>query len=114
MNYGGQGFFGYMGNLYQDAVDEQIKTVIEVGVNFIEAANIYSEGLSKLMIGRTMKNLDINREDLVLATKVRGTLGKSQNDVRVLKKHIIQQVDPSLKDLLVIISIFIKSTPSTH
>lgn len=99
MNYGGKGFFGYMGNLDQNAVDEQIKTVTEAGVNFIDTANIYSEGLSEVMIGQALKNLSINRDDLVLATKVRGTMGKGQNDLGLSKKHIIQQVEGSLKRL---------------
>ncbi|WP_069658395.1 aldo/keto reductase [Arcticibacter eurypsychrophilus] len=99
MNYGGKGFFGYMGNLDQNAVDEQIKTVIAAGVNFIDTANIYSEGQSEIMIGKAIKNLSINRDDLVLATKVRGSMGKSENDRGLSKKHIIQQVEASLKRL---------------
>lgn len=99
MNYGGKGFFGYMGNLDQNAVDEQIRTVTEAGVNFIDTANIYSEGLSEVMIGQAIKNLSINRDDLVLATKVRGSMGKGQNDLGLSKKHIIQQVEGSLKRL---------------
>jgi aryl-alcohol dehydrogenase-like predicted oxidoreductase len=99
MNYGGKGFFGYMGNLDQKAVDEQIKTVMESGVNFIDTANIYSEGQSEVMIGKAIKNLSINRDDLVLATKVRGSMGKSENDRGLSKKHIIQQVEASLKRL---------------
>ncbi|TCN59470.1 aryl-alcohol dehydrogenase-like predicted oxidoreductase [Flavobacterium circumlabens] len=51
------------------------------------------------MIGQAIKNLGINRDDLVLATKVRGTMGKSQNDLGLSKKHVIQQVDASLKRL---------------
>ncbi len=99
MNYGGKGFFGYMGNLNQAEVDEQIKTVTEAGVNFIDTANIYSEGLSETMIGQAIKTLSINRDDLILATKVRGTMGKTQNDLGLSKKHIIQQVEGSLKRL---------------
>ena len=99
MNYGGKGFFGYMGTLDQNAVDEQIKTVTDAGVNFIDTANIYSEGLSEVMIGKAIKNLSLHRDDLVLATKVRGTMGKSQNDLGLSKKHIIQQVEGSLKRL---------------
>lgn len=99
MNYGGKGFFEYMGNLDQKAVDEQIKIVTEAGVNFIDTANIYSEGLSETMIGQAIKNLGINRDDLVLATKVRGAIGKGQNDLGLSKKHIIQQVESSLKRL---------------
>jgi aryl-alcohol dehydrogenase-like predicted oxidoreductase len=99
MNYGGKGFFGYMGNLDQNEVDHQIKTVTEAGVNFIDTANIYSEGLSEMMIGKSIKNLSINRDDLVLATKVRGSTGKGENDRGLSKKHIIQEVESSLKRL---------------
>ena len=45
MNYGGKGFFSHMGDLGQKEVDEQIKTAVEAGVNFIDTANIYSEGI---------------------------------------------------------------------
>lgn len=99
MNYGGKGFFGYMGNLDQNSVDEQIKTVVEAGVNFIDTANIYSDGLSETMIGQAIKNLSINRDDLVIATKVRGSMGSGENDRGLSKKHIIQQVEGSLKRL---------------
>lgn len=99
MNYGGKGFFNYMGDLGQKEVDEQIKTVVDAGVNFIDTANIYSEGLSEVMIGKAIKNLSIKRDDLVLATKVRGSMGKGENDRGLSKKHIIQQVDESLKRL---------------
>lgn len=99
MNYGGKGFFGYMGNLDQEQVDEQIRTAFQAGVNFIDTANIYSEGQSEVMISQAIKNLSINRDDLILATKVRGSMGKSENDRGLSKKHIIQQVEGSLKRL---------------
>jgi aryl-alcohol dehydrogenase-like predicted oxidoreductase len=99
MNFGGKGFFGYMGNLDQNEVDEQIKTVVDAGVNFIDTANIYSEGLSEEMIGQAIKNLSLNRDDLVLATKVRSSMGKGQNDLGLSRKHLIQQVEGSLRRL---------------
>nr|WP_262892236.1 aldo/keto reductase [Mucilaginibacter glaciei] len=51
------------------------------------------------MIGRAIKNLGINRDDRVLATKVRGSMGKGENDRGLSKKHIIQQIDASLNRL---------------
>lgn len=99
MNYGGKGFFGYMGNLDQTAVEEQIKMAIDAGVNCIDTANIYSEGLSEIMIGKAIKNLGIDRNDLVLATKVRGTTGTTPNSLGLSKKHILQEVEASLKRL---------------
>lgn len=99
MNYGGKGFFSHMGDLGQQEVDEQIKTVVEAGVNFIDTANIYSLGLSETMIGQAIKNLSLKRDDLVLATKVRGSMGKGENNRGLSRKHIMQQVDDSLKRL---------------
>ena len=99
MNYGGKGFFGYMGNLDQTEVDEQIRMVTDSGVNFIDTANIYSEGLSEEMIGQAIINLNLKRDDLVLATKVRGSMGKGENDRGLSRKHIIQSVEGSLRRL---------------
>lgn len=99
MNYGGKGFFNYMGDLDQNAVDEQIKTAVDAGVNFIDTANIYSEGLSETMIAKAISNLGLDRDDLVLATKVRGSMGKSENDKGLSRKHILKEVDASLKRL---------------
>ncbi|SFH86254.1 aldo/keto reductase [Halpernia frigidisoli] len=99
MNYGGKGFFNYMGDLDQNMVDEQMKTVVDSGVNFIDTANIYSEGLSEIMIGKAIGNLGLNRDDLVLATKVRGSTGKGENNKGLSKKHILQEIDASLKRL---------------
>ncbi len=99
MNYGGKGFFGYMGDLSQDKVDEQVNTAMQAGVNFIDTANIYSEGLSEMMIGQAIKNLSIPRHHLVLATKVRGSMGKGENDRGLSKKHILHQIEGSLRRL---------------
>ena len=99
MNFGGKGFFGYMGKLDQAQADQQIKMAIDAGVNFIDTANIYSEGLSEMMIGQAIKNLSISRDDLVLATKVRGSMGKGENDRGLSRKHIIRQVEASLQRL---------------
>lgn len=99
MNYGGKGFFSHMGDLGQHEVDEQIKTVVEAGVNFIDTANIYSLGLSETMIGQAIKNLSLKRDDLVLATKVRCSMGKGENNRGLSRKHIMQQVDDSLQRL---------------
>ncbi len=99
MNYGGKGFFSHMGDLGQDAVDAQIKTATEAGINFIDTANIYSTGLSETMIGQAIRNLSINRDDLVLATKVRGSMGKGENNRGLSRKHLMEQVEGSLRRL---------------
>ena len=99
MNYGGRGHFAVMGNLDQPAADEQIKYCVDQGINLIDTANVYSAGLSEEMTGQAIQNLGINRDDLVLATKVRAGMGKGPNDRGLSRKHIIMQAEASLKRL---------------
>jgi len=99
MQYGGKGFFRVMGDLQQVDVDEQFKSAVEAGINFIDTANVYSEGLSEELVGQAIQNLGLTRDDLVLATKVRGGMGKGPNDRGLSRKHVMQQIEASLRRL---------------
>lgn len=99
MTYGGKGWAAAIGNLDQQAVDEQVKRAVEAGINFIDTANVYSEGLSEELTGQSIHNLGLSRHDLVLATKVRGKMGEGPNDAGLTRKHIFQQVEDSLHRL---------------
>ncbi len=88
-----------IGTLPQDQVNELVKMSIDGGINFIDTANVYSEGLSEQMTGQAIRDLGINRHDLVIATKVRGKMGDGPNDSGLSKKHILQQADESLSRL---------------
>ncbi len=99
MTFGGKGRFAAVGNLDQQTIDHLLKRSIDAGINFIDTANIYSEGLSEELTGQAIRNIGINRDDLVIATKVRGTMGLGPNDKGLTRKHIMQQVDASLKRL---------------
>jgi aryl-alcohol dehydrogenase-like predicted oxidoreductase len=99
MTYGGKGWAAAIGNLDQQAVDEQIKRAVDAGINFIDTANVYSEGLSEELTGQSIHNLGLSRHDIVLATKVRGKMGEGPNDAGLTRKHIFQQVDDSLRRL---------------
>ncbi|WP_159473142.1 aldo/keto reductase [Dyadobacter sp. 3J3] len=99
MTFGGKGFFKVMGNLGQDSVDQLVKKAVDSGINFIDTANVYSEGLSEELTGQAIRNLGLNRDDLIVATKVRGAMGTGPNDQGLTRKHILQQVEASLKRL---------------
>lgn len=88
-----------IGTLPQDQVNELVKMSIEGGINFIDTANIYSEGLSEQMTGNAIRELGLKRDDLVIATKVRGKMGEGPNDSGLSRKHILQQADESLTRL---------------
>lgn len=99
MTFGGKGYWTAIGQLDQDPVDALIKRSVEAGINFIDTANVYSEGLSEEMTGRAIRNLGLKRDDLVIATKVRGKMGEGPNQIGLSRKHIFQQVDESLQRL---------------
>ena len=96
---GGQGVLGKIGAVGQTEADELIRTSIDAGVNFIDTADVYSEGQSEETLGRSLKNLGIARKDLVIATKAFGRTGKGRNDAGASRGHIMDAVDASLKRL---------------
>ncbi len=68
-----------------------------VGGNFIDTADVYSQGLSETILGRWLKQQP--RDDFVIATKVRFNMGEGPNDLGLSRKHILAGVAASLKRL---------------
>ncbi|WP_428659824.1 aldo/keto reductase [Runella sp.] len=99
MTFGGKGIWTAIGTVPQAEVDELIKKSVDAGINFIDTANVYSEGISEQMTGAAVRNLGLNRDELIIATKVRGKMGPGPNETGLTRKHIMQQVDESLKRL---------------
>lgn len=99
MTFGGKGMWNAIGTLDQKPVDELMKRSIDAGINFIDTANVYSEGLSEELTGKSIRNLGLKRDDVVIATKVRGRMGEGPNQVGLTRKHILSQVEESLKRL---------------
>ena len=99
MTFGGRGMWIAIGTLPQKKVNELVKQSVDAGINFIDTANVYSEGLSEEMTGKAIQELGLKREDLVIATKVRGKMGEGPNSSGLSKKHILQQAEESLKRL---------------
>ncbi|HPF52182.1 MAG TPA: aldo/keto reductase [Draconibacterium sp.] len=99
MTFGGRGMWTAIGTLPQDQVNNLVKQSIDGGINFIDTANIYSEGLSEQMTGQAIRDLGLKRDDLIIATKVRGQMGEGPNEVGLSKKHILQQANESLTRL---------------
>lgn len=99
MTFGGRGMWTAIGTLPQEQVNELVKKSVDGGINFIDTANIYSEGLSEQMTGQAIRDLGLKRDDLVIATKVRGQMGEGPNDSGLTRKHILQQADESLQRL---------------
>jgi aryl-alcohol dehydrogenase-like predicted oxidoreductase len=96
---GGEGFWKAIGTVDQAGADEIIKAAIEAGINFFDTADVYSEGESERTLGQSLKNLNIARKDVVLATKVYGRVGPGRNDIGASRGHIMDAVEASLRRL---------------
>ena len=97
MTFGGKGYWEAIGALGQADASALIKTAYENGINFYDTANVYSYGESELLLGKAISDLGINRNELVIASKVRGKMGEGVNNVGLSRYHIFQSVDESLK-----------------
>lgn len=93
---GGQGFWKAIGTVDQTGADELVKASIDGGINFFDTADVYSEGESEKTLGQSLRNLNIARKDVVIATKVFGRMGPGRNDVGASRGHIMDAVEASL------------------
>lgn len=89
--------WGSIGTTDQKAADEVVAMAIDHGVNFFDTANTYSSGESEEQLGRALKGRP--RDQVIVATKVRGRTGPGPNQVGLSRHHILHQVDASLKRL---------------
>jgi aryl-alcohol dehydrogenase-like predicted oxidoreductase len=100
MTFGGEGgIWGNIGKVQQAGVNDLMKTAVDSGINFIDTANVYSYGQSEKLLGQSIKETGINRNELVIATKVRGRMGEGKNYVGLSRFHIFQSIDESLQRL---------------
>ncbi|MBK6709285.1 MAG: aldo/keto reductase [Chloroflexi bacterium] len=85
------------------ALDEEgsrtiIKRALDLGVNFFDTANVYAYGRSEEILGRALNDF-ANRDEIVVATKVFSPMNQKPNGGGLSRKHIMSQVDQSLKRL---------------
>jgi len=99
MTYGGRGRWKPIGQLGLPEVKAQIKTAFDGGVNFIDTANVYSDGDSEALLGDALKQSGIPRDELVVATKVRIRMGPGPNKVGLSRGPMIDALDASLRRL---------------
>jgi aryl-alcohol dehydrogenase-like predicted oxidoreductase len=83
-----------------------LSAAFDAGINFIDTADVYSRwaegnpgGVAETIIGKWIKGSQIPRDQLVIATKVRGRMGTGPNDEGLSRLHILQAVEASLRRL---------------
>ncbi|WP_218511459.1 aldo/keto reductase [Variovorax sp. dw_308] len=100
MTFGGTGgFWNKIGELQQSDAERLIGAALDGGINFIDTADVYSEGQSEQITGQALKNLKVPRESVVVATKVFGETGPGPNARGASRGHIMDGVKASLKRL---------------
>jgi aryl-alcohol dehydrogenase-like predicted oxidoreductase len=90
-------------NMFGRANYEESRAMVEAavahGINFIDTADIYSNGVSEEYLGRAIKDRNLSRTSLILATKVRGKMGDLPNDEGLSRKRLIDGLEDSLRRL---------------
>eukprot|EP01037_Dinobryon_pediforme_P040274 gene40274-49329_t len=96
---GGNDMWGKIGQLGQDEADALVRVAIDGGINFIDTANVYSNGRSEEITGQAIRNLGLKREEIVVATKAFGEMGAGPNSRGASRYHLIDACKASLKRL---------------
>ncbi|EDM37921.1 Oxidoreductase [Pedobacter sp. BAL39] len=101
MTFGGQdaGMWTNIGQLQQKEVNNMLEAVIDSGINFIDTADVYSFGQAERLLGQGLKDLQVQRDELVIATKVLGKMKEKPNNSGLSRYHIFNAVGDSLKRL---------------
>jgi 1-deoxyxylulose-5-phosphate synthase len=75
-----------------------LRRALDLGINFFDTANVYSDGTSEEIVGRALKDF-ASRDTIVLATKVHGRMHKGPNGAGLSRKAILAEIDHSLRRL---------------
>ncbi len=86
MTFGGKGFWEAIGRLGAADAEAMVGTALDAGVNFVDTADVYSQGEAEVLLGRALAALGRPREQLVVATKVRGRTGPGPKRGRPLPR----------------------------
>jgi aryl-alcohol dehydrogenase-like predicted oxidoreductase len=96
MTFGGRGGFAAVGATDVNGARRQVDMCLDAGVNLIDTADVYSRGLSEEITGEVLAG---RRDDVLLSTKVRMTMGPGPNDAGLSRHHIIAGCEASLRRL---------------
>src|SRR4051794_36405262 len=85
------------GGIDQAQADALVGRALDAGINFVDTADLYSDGQSEILLGRALR--DGRRDRVVLATKAFGRMGPGPNDAGLSRFHLVRACEASLKRL---------------
>jgi aryl-alcohol dehydrogenase-like predicted oxidoreductase len=95
MSFGAPDRGNHTWTLPEGASRTLIKQALDLGINFLDTANVYSDGHSEEIVGRAIKDF-VKRDDVVLATKVHSRMRPGPNGAGLSRKAILSEIDHSL------------------
>src|SRR3954449_4560274 len=98
MTFGGRGNFANVGSTDAAGAARQIDMCLDAGVNLIDTADVYSDGLSEEIVGEVL-DAGGRRERALIATKARMPMGDGPNDAGLSRHHLIAGCEASLRRL---------------
>jgi len=96
MTFGGTGGFASVGSTSLEEARGQVDRCLEAGINLIDTANVYSDGLSEEIVGQVLEG---RRDQVLVATKARMPMGDGPNDAGLSRHHLIRECEASLRRL---------------
>ncbi|HEY0190835.1 MAG TPA: aldo/keto reductase, partial [Kofleriaceae bacterium] len=98
MSFGAPDRGSHTWTLPEDQSRTVIQQALELGINFLDTANVYSDGDSEEIVGRAIRDF-ARRDDIVLATKVYSRMRPGANGAGLSRKAILSEIDHSLRRL---------------
>ena len=96
MGFGGTGWAAPVGQIDVEGARQQIDLAREAGVNLFDTADVYSSGTSEEILGQALGSA---RDEVLVATKVRMSMGDGPNDAGLSRHHVIRGAEASLRRL---------------
>ena len=96
MTFGGRGKFALVGETEVDEARRIFDRALDGGINFVDTADVYSDGRSEEIVGELIKG---RRDEIVLATKARFAMGEGQNDAGLSRRYLLRACEASLRRL---------------
>jgi len=98
MSFGEPGRGNHPWSLGEEDSRAIIRAALEAGINFLDTANVYSDGSSEEIVGQALADFG-SRDEIVLATKVHGRMHAGPNGAGLSRKAIMGEIDKSLRRL---------------
>jgi 1-deoxyxylulose-5-phosphate synthase len=98
MTYGAPERGHHLWSLDEEPSRPFIRRALEMGINFFDTANVYSDGTSEEFLGRAIRDFS-RREEVVIATKVHGRMRPGPNGAGLSRRAILTEIDNSLRRL---------------